>query len=251
MGTRPYRGHLLTAPEAAFAVAGASAQLGAAVTDADAYLKKTLSNLVANKKLPKYEFERAIEPFLSVFLPGIVASALDERATAVSLVAQEFPLKKADCNQSTNVDYVLFSSTPSERPWVFLELKTDTSSANKKQALTYAARLVKTPMEELLKEVETIKGVSKKPEKYGALLERFSLRPAAGFARLVYLTPLREDAHSLLPKGATPELVEEFSSILTCISFRELKSLDLATYPQAWALFRDKAISAIAPDTIR
>ncbi len=241
MGTRPYGGHELTVSEATFAAATVSAQPDLSHGDADAYLAEALQRLVANKQLPKYEFERAVDAFLGVFLPDIVSWALGEGGS-VQLVAQEFPLKKKESNQSTNVDYVLHSSAPGDRPWVFLELKTDTSSANDAQARIYAERLDDTTMEELLTEVVAIQGVSKKSEKYAALLERFEPhRPIVGLVRVVYLTPKPQDASSLLPKSSPPELVEKFGHMLTCRSFPELLTVDLTTHPQAWALFRGGA----------
>jgi hypothetical protein len=69
-------------------------------------------------------------------------------------------LEEVTSNLSKNVDYVLHSATPGDRPWVFVELKTCRSSANADQARTYAEHLGTTAehplgrtMEELQKDV--------------------------------------------------------------------------------------------------
>jgi hypothetical protein len=183
-----------------------------------------------------------VDAFLGVFLPDIVGWTLGEPGS-VELVAQEFPLKKKENNQSTNVDYVLHSAAPGDRPWVFLELKTDTSSANEDQARIYAERLDNETMDELLKGVAVIQGVSKQSDKYAALLQRFDpYRPMVGRVRVVYLTPQPQNARLLLPQSSPPRLVETFAHMLTCRSFPELLTVDLPTYPQAWSLFRDEVL---------
>ena len=243
-GTRPYGGHELTMSEAAFAAAAAWAQPESASGEADAYLAEALQRLTKNKQLPKYEFERAVDAFLGVFVPDIVGLALGESGN-LKLLAQEFPLKKEGNNQSKNVDYVLHSAATSDRPWVFLELKTDTSSANPDQALFYAEHIDDKTMEELLKNVEKLRDVN---EKYAAVLECFAAyRPADGQIRMVYLTPqLNQNAHTLLPKGIPRARVEAFDQMLTCTSFSELLTVELTTYPQTWSLFRDGVLVSSA-----
>lgn len=249
-GTRPYSGHELTAPEAAFTAAAATPLPTKAPVDADAYLVEALTNLVANKRLPKYEFERCVDPFLGVFLPEIVQKLLPERGQ-LSLASQEFPLKKLENNQSTNVDYVLHSFAATDRPWVFLELKTDNGSMKSSQARIYAERLPGTSMKRLLADVELIKAVSKKGPKYAALLKPFDrYKPWTGGVRVVYLTPGpdRATAAKLLPKNADAELVGAFDAILTCRTFAEVRTFELEKFPVSWLLFRDAVIPAILGD---
>lgn len=204
---------------------------------------RALSNLVSNKQLPKYPFERGVDAFLGVFLPDIVGQLLQE--DELTLVVQEFPLKKPENNQSTNIDYVLFSAGLSERPWVFLELKTDSSSLNRSQALIYAERLVHTPISQLLGDVVVIKGASGKGSKYGALLSRFEGYDPSGGVRVLYLTPEPTSVEELLPKGVSAELAADFSSIVTCATFSDLLALELPGYPHSWQLFRDQVISKV------
>ncbi len=58
--------------------------------------------LVANKRLPKYQFERRVDIFVSVFLADVLTALF---GGTYQLVVPELPLKKDDNHQSTNVDY--------------------------------------------------------------------------------------------------------------------------------------------------
>ena len=83
-----------------------------------------LSRLTITRGFPKYELERGIDPFMSVFLGPILDAALGGTHT---WIAQEFPLKKANNRQSTNIDYVFLREQQDATPavWRFVELKTD------------------------------------------------------------------------------------------------------------------------------
>lgn len=246
-GTRPYGGHELTPSEAQFTVAGLSAAGSLEQPDPDSYLEEALKNLVASKKLPKYQFERCVDAFLGVFLPEIVGATLGSRS--VKLVAQEFPIKKAGSNQSTNVDYVLNIGGRGPRPWVFLELKTDPASMKDSQALIYAKRLGDATMTELLADVVQIQGVSSKVSKYQALLDLFPpMEAIRGSVQVVYLTPGETSAAELLPPTASDDLVSRFAANLTCISFGDLERMNLTKFPDAWSLFRTKVVPAVIPD---
>ena len=136
------------------------------------FLFQVLERLVDNKDLPKYQFERAIDGFLSAFLPSIVESVT---GGDVALVAQEFPLKKPGSNQSTNMDYVLFrdGANTSDRAWVFVELKTDPRSLNEQQEAIYATRLnPPAVMADLVDDVRQIRSASQVTAKYDELLGR-------------------------------------------------------------------------------
>jgi len=245
VGTRPYGGHELTGGEAAFAVAAVVAADQQSASSSDAYLEQALANLVANKKLPKYQFERAVDAFLGVFLPAIVEQ-LTPATGPVRLVAQEFPLKKPDSNQSTNVDYVLFDAGNDVMPWIFLELKTDSGSMKDSQALIYAQRLPTATMSQLLDDVRGIMGVSKVPAKYAALLERFTgFEDHDGHARAVYLTPGEASLADLLPEGTDPRITASFGQILSCVTFSSLGHVHLDSYPEAWALFIGRVVPEV------
>lgn len=202
-------------------------------------------HVVNNKQLPKYSFERSVDAFLGVFLPGIV-SQLWQPPMKAELVAQEFPLKKDGSNQSTNVDYLLHLSGVQES-WVFLELKTDLSSHRDNQAAVYAKKLLDASMEALLNDVETIEGASKKKTKYASLLARFAGydRPLCGDVTIAYLAPRHVTAEDLLPKKSPPGQVLAFSKVLKSWTFAQLSEVSSVPYPDAWELFNRHVVPAV------
>jgi hypothetical protein len=186
------------------------------------FLDSVLSTLVDFKALPKYQFERRIDAFLSVFLPEILARHL---GGDVVLVAPEFPIKKPDNNQSTNVDYVLFrrgADRGGDR-WLFFELKTDLGSVRDTQldAYQYARQ---RGMAALRGDLQAIRSSTKEKAKYDALIDRFVRFPDAPI-EIVVLAPglvSHTAAHS--------------------ITFRELLDMDLIGYATEWQTFRDLVI---------
>ena len=150
-----------------------------------------VSRLEEWRQYPKYALERRLDIFLTPFL----APYLSQRMEApVELVAPEFPLKRPDNAQSTNVDYLLHRRGERDPRWVFLELKTDARSLSTEQLEIYL-RVSGRPFSEIVDEVETgIAPSSKQRAKYERLLERVR---AGGVERLgdrveiAYLSPAR------------------------------------------------------------
>jgi len=88
----------------------------------------------------------------------------------VRYVAAEFPIKKAENNQSTNVDYVLFRHGPSPA-WLFVELKTDENSIRDDQMVAYNS-FQHIQMRTLLRQIrENIMPKSRQKRKYQYLLD--------------------------------------------------------------------------------
>lgn len=143
------------------------------------------------RQYPKYALERRLDIFLTPFL----APYLSQRMEApVELVAPEFPLKRPDNAQSTNVDYLLHRRGERNPRWVFLELKTDERSIRPEQLAIYQ-RAAQRPFADIFAEVESeIAPSSKHRAKYDRLLDRVR---AGGTERLrdgveiAYLSPKR------------------------------------------------------------
>lgn len=213
---------------------GRSSQAGEEVSKKQqaSFTYAVLENLIRNKRLPKYEFERAIDGFLGVFLPGILGATLGGR---YRLVAQEFPLKKQGNYQSTNVDYVLYREAEPEYPdvWIFLELKTDLRSVRVGQDEIYASLLASgTTLGQLLNDVDEIRKRSRTTGKYRELLERFKSFPTDCGIEIVYLAPFAYE-----PKG--------FRVPVRVLTFQELEDVELADFPEDWRLFRTMVLPAL------
>jgi hypothetical protein len=100
-------------------------------------IEKIFSNLDIWRKLPKYQLERRLDIFFTIYLKEIVEvfykEILNEKDIKLSeVIIPEFPLKKDGSNNSTNVDYVMFCKKKTKV--ILIELKcTDVSSVNDKQ----------------------------------------------------------------------------------------------------------------------
>jgi hypothetical protein len=188
-------------------------------------LYAALARVVGNKELPKYQFERVIDAFLGSFLADIV-----EHYTGgeVNLVAQEFPLKKPDSFQSTNMDYVLFRRDEPGRAgvWVSLELKTDPRSLRDVQDEIYARVLDAGTMASLVNDVRQIAPRSSQREKYHTLLTRFDGYPLDRPIELVYLAPGRHE-------------LSGYEGRFTSISFGQLNNVEVDDFAGEWGVFKE------------
>jgi hypothetical protein len=190
------------------------------------FVYAALHRLVANKDLPKYQFERIIDGFLGMFLADIVEEI--EKAERVELVAQEFPLKKPGSFQSTNMDYVLFRNDEGGRPgaWIFLELKTDRRSLRGVQDQIYADILDMAAMAQLVDDVRAIASRSSQAGKYEALLSRFQGYPLDRPIEVMYLAP---DRHEL----------NGYEGRFTSLTFADLEGVEVDDYAGEWGVFKE------------
>lgn len=119
---------------------------------------------------PKYQLERRLDIFFSIYLPEI----LKEKGIYIELndIFPEFPLKKENNNLSTNADYAIFDNKDDETNLYLIELKTEMNSiSNEKKQLLYYKQVQKKKIIDLIKEIIEIQKNSKQWEKYEKLLE--------------------------------------------------------------------------------
>ena len=94
------------------------------------FLEYLLENINDSRNIPKAQVERAISPFLDIFIEEIISSALkhDEECSGnIIKICPEFPLKKSgDTKQSTNIDWLMCN--PEKKQILLVELKTSDSS---------------------------------------------------------------------------------------------------------------------------
>ncbi len=185
------------------------------------FLIRLLESMVANKRLPKYQFERRIDSMVTLFLPGILRKVFGWRT---QLVAPEFPLRKETNNQSTNVDHLLYRQADdagTQAAWIFFELKTDAASCSDPQLEIYRTAMA-LGMPRLLSDLRLIADASGARAKYRTLTELISPFPEDAPIELVYLAPCRikpgfDRAHAL--------------------TFADLQEVTLPEYPEVWDLF--------------
>lgn len=170
------------------------------------FLEELMENILKSTKIPKVQVERIIGSILSVFIADIVTEKfknIKKYRGKYKLVLQEFPLKKGNNLQSTNIDYILYNKE--KRIVVFLELKTDSDSFEPEQLRIYSKYKTMTheDRKKLFDEnILDIRKKSNKKKKYDFILQR--LRNFKGLSNddnkliIVYLAP--EKARNKLRK---------------------------------------------------
>jgi len=214
------------------------------------FLSGVFAQLVDNKDLPKYQFERAIDGFIGFFLPDIIGALMGGRA---ELVTQELPLKKEN-NQSTNVDYVLLLHGDSRPSWVFVELKTDTRSFRRRQDQIYCELILSDRrMDSLMHDMESIKKASTQGKKYAhqmGKVEKHKDKYSCPI-RVAYLALEPHQLTKAVCRGCPREKAECAPSDLNEDEFRsftfhdDLQNLHLRDWAEQWELFRTKVISRL------
>lgn len=124
------------------------------------FLDVLMQTVIKSKDIPKAQVERYVSPILEIFIASALSKILDKK---IELIMPEFPIKKEENNQSTNIDYLLTS----EDEIIFLELKTDTTSSNDGQMKVYEKLRSRDSLgEDLHNDFEEIKNNSSKKKKY-------------------------------------------------------------------------------------
>jgi hypothetical protein len=192
-----------------------------------AFLTEVFDLLVANKQLPKYQFERRVDIFVNVFLEDVLGALF---GGTYQLVVPEFPLKKDDDCNSTNVDYLLFHTTPEgHEKWVFLELKTAAGSIGPKQLAVYR-RSVERGMPALMRDLPLIRERTKARAAYDELALRLSAFPHDRPIEIIYLAPVAMNEAELGPGGRS-------------VTFEQLRTVEIGHHPEVWRMFRDSVLA--------
>ena len=245
MGTRPYGGHEFSAAEAVAAInrmlyptdsakkptpmpqkpSPRAAEPREFLPEGD-FLRDLLASMAANKVLPKYQFERRVDAMLALFLPGIFQELYGWNA---EVVVPEFPIKKANNNQTTNVDYLLFRKGEAGHPaaWIFFELKTDSGSYSGSQLAIYQ-RARERGMAALRDDLNRVLAATQAKAKYRELLRRIDRYPVDTPIEIVYLLPGK-------PPARETEKVH-------LIGFQDLEGVELSAYSDAWKLFKQEIL---------
>lgn len=190
------------------------------------FVELILRRLMKFKSLPKFQFERRIDAFITMFLPQILSAHFGGET---ELVCPEFPVKKEDSNQSTNADYLLYQKPEGADSgrWILAELKTDEGSVGDGQLSVYRNAL-KTGMKTLIESIADIRNASAKREKYDRLIKLLSPYPSDCPLEVVYL---------MIVNGGTEYLSREYPEF-TFIGTDELMKFESEKFPHEWDLFR-------------
>ncbi len=199
------------------------------------FTSSLMDMILEGMKIPKVQVERAVAPIIAMFVGDVLKSFLAaSESDRYVLVSQEFPLKK-DNNQSTNIDFLLVNDH--RHQLIFVELKTDLSSFDSKQAKIYEeikGRVAKESAAFLWEDLSEISNHSTKKFKYEYLKANFQDHiPDPGKitdALIVYMVP-----------EALKEKVRRSSAAIDhVISFRELSRDIHSDHACEWAIVREK-----------
>ena len=91
-----------------------------------------MQHLMAGTMIPKVQVERSLGPIIGFFLADALSANLQED---IVMLCPEFPIRKEGNNQSTNIDWLMFSRT--KQDLLLDELKTTDTSFAAWQASIY------------------------------------------------------------------------------------------------------------------
>ena len=162
------------------------------------FVEALMDHIMEGVMIPKVQIERAVGPILSMFLADVLTETLrDDPALSGSIViiCPEFPLKKADNKQSTNIDWLMYNKE--RQQLLFVELKTSDTSFDTGQNAIYRAKqdaVRRKGGSFLIDDLEQLTKASTEAGKYRYILEkRLSLFKkeitACRDARIIYLIP--------------------------------------------------------------
>lgn len=137
------------------------------------FAERLMAEVLRLHGIPKVQVERIVGPILGIFLPQVLGDLLKlpGAAAGFEVIAPEFPLKREDNHQSTNVDWLTLHR-PSGTV-VLLELKTAVDSVDREQLDTYERirrRIERDGAGFLLDDLRVIHGASAQSAKYDTLL---------------------------------------------------------------------------------
>ena len=189
------------------------------MTSLESSMEAVVERLVQLRSIPKYQFERAVEPLLSLFIKEALQQRFNE---TMDFVVAEFPLKKNNNNQSTNADF-LFRSRNGD--WILVEIKTERTSVRPEQIEVYDSR-VGVRFRKLWDDLMDIVNATSKKSKYDMLVSELNKhRPHHGVMQALYITP-----HDKSP-------IEKYSTKVQWCSFVELfGEFRSERHPDLWRL---------------
>lgn len=222
-------------------------------TTETAFFTALMSHLMQGSMIPKVQVERSVGPIIGFFLAEALSAALNEE---VVMLCPEFPIRKtrlgeSDNNQSTNIDWLMFSRDKQEL--LLVELKTTDTSYRHEQSDLYQA-LQNTIARQnsaafLIDELQAIASASQESGKYRHVLtlltQALSVDEAAlpnklgqcRRARIIYVAP----------KISKPANWPENNESFVWFSFGDLPESIEHNYAAHWPAVRG---SLVALDTL-
>jgi len=162
------------------------------------FFEALMDHIMEGVMIPKVQIERAVGPILGMFLADVLTETLrgdPVLSGSIVMICPEFPLKKADNLQSTNIDWLMYNKE--RQQLLFVELKTSDTSFDSGQNVIYRAKQDAVRDEGgsfLMEDLEQLTNASSEAGKYRYIMEkRVSLFKteitACREAKIIYLIP--------------------------------------------------------------
>ncbi|PKO09057.1 MAG: hypothetical protein CVU40_12675 [Chloroflexi bacterium HGW-Chloroflexi-2] len=199
------------------------------------FIDTLMDYIMEGTMIPKSQIERAVGPILSMFLDVVLSETFREDkklSGSLKLVCPEFPLKKKDNWQSTNIDWLMYNKD--RKQLLFVELKTSDTSINDDQNSIYHIKqeaILHNGGAFLIEDLEQMRDRSSEFGKYQYILETKVL-------------PLKDEISNchdakiiyLVPKSAEHKVKGHADSILT---FAMLSKSIPGKFAEEWGIIRD------------
>lgn len=199
------------------------------------FIETLMAYIMEATMIPKSQVERAVGPILSMFL-GIVLTETfrndQDLSGSIVMVSPEFPLKKLDNWQSTNIDWLMYNTL--RKQLLLIELKTSDTSINDGQNFIYR-NIQKAILNKggsfLIEDLEQMRDRSSEFGKYQYILEEkvFPLKEEISNchdAKLIYL----------VPKSTEHKVQGYVDKVLT---FGQLSTSIPGKFAVEWSVIRD------------
>ena len=208
-----------------------------------------MADIMRGSMIPKVQIERAIGPIIGFFLAEALSAQMNEE---IVILCPEFPIRKARLdepgnNQSTNIDWLMFSRDTKEL--ILLELKTTDTTFKQEQANIYKSLQETIAARQsagfLIDELNAIAAASQETGKYRNVLKILgkAFEPqgdvqeqlnSCNRARVIYLAP----------QVSKPPDWPSADSGWTWLSFAELpEKLEEHDYAGHWPAVRNSLIT--------
>lgn len=207
------------------------------------FIETLITSIINNRNMPKVQVEREISPILDIYMPDILKELVGKNNQRYQHILSEFPLQVVQekgkiNNSSKNIDSLFLEDNDT---LIFIELKTDFTSYNKKQKKFYSDIIqnIKNNSANFLFEfLDTLSKKSSKKTKYilarESILNKFNIEKLRAIrkAKLIYI----------VPKRTKNETLKELDGIDAIIDFTAIGSVRVTKFKDEWSIISKKII---------
>lgn len=205
------------------------------------FFENLMAHVMQGAMIPKVQIERSLGPILGFFIEDVITKhavcAGPSGSGNVITLCPEFPIKKQDSNQSTNVDWLMYDLQANAL--IFLELKTTDTTFDEDQAQIYVELRQKIHAQGasfLITDLELISQNSAEKGKYRQIkkwIEALTRQHRIDLAecrktKIVYLVP-----DSLLTRAANKKYFDGQQSV-DVVTLGELSKIVPDAYADEW-----------------